>query len=552
MEEKIAVFDVYFRKTEDGGFAVVAGVQEVINLIEILNSTPEEEKRMYFSEILEEEHLVDYLSKMKFTGDILAMRDGEIVYPNEPVLTVKAPLIQAKILETPILNIINMQMAIATKASRVTRAAYPIPVSSFGSRRAHGFDSAVAGNKAAVIGGCANHSNLVTEYKYGIPSVGTMAHSYVQTFGVGSQAERTAFETFIKHRKNREKNSLILLIDTYNTIGMGIKNAIEAFKNCGIDDNYKGMYGVRIDSGDLAYLSKKCRKILDEAGFKKAKIVLTNSLNEELIRSLKEQGVCADSYGVGDEIAVSKSNPCFGGVYKIVEIDNEPVIKLSEDVVKISNPGFKEVYRVYDTCGLAYADLITLMKNDRDRELLINGKTLTIRDEKYDFKSSELKEGEHKILLFSQFTSMLERISRRLEKEGIESICLTGAVPKEERLKLVERFSKENVPVFLISLKAGGTGLNLTAADIVIHYDPWWNVAAQNQATDRAHRIGQEKQVTVYRLITKDTIEENILNLQEAKRALADQIVTGEGISLSDLTAKELLDCIGEISEDSV
>ncbi len=397
MEEKIAVFDVYFRKTEDGGFAVVAGVQEVINLIEILNSTPEEEKRMYFSEILEEEHLVDYLSKMKFTGDILAMRDGEIVYPNEPVLTVKAPLIQAKILETPILNIINMQMAIATKASRVTRAAYPIPVSSFGSRRAHGFDSAVAGNKAAVIGGCANHSNLVTEYKYGIPSVGTMAHSYVQTFGVGSQAERTAFETFIKHRKNREKNSLILLIDTYNTIGMGIKNAIEAFKNCGIDDNYKGMYGVRIDSGDLAYLSKKCRKILDEAGFKKAKIVLTNSLNEELIRSLKEQGVCADSYGVGDAIAVSKSNPCFGGVYKIVEIDNEPVIKLSEDVVKISNPGFKEVYRVYDTCGLAYADLITLMKNDRDRELLINGKTLTIRDEKYDFKSSELKEGEYTV-----------------------------------------------------------------------------------------------------------------------------------------------------------
>ena len=161
-------------------------------------------------------------------------------------------------------------------------------------------------------------------------------------------------------------------------------------------------------------------------------------------------------------------------------------------------------------------------------------------------------EGEHKILLFSQFTSMLERISRRLEKEGIESICLTGTVPKEERLKLVERFSKEKVPVFLISLKAGGTGLNLTAADIVIHYDPWWNVAAQNQATDRAHRIGQEKQVTVYRLITKDTIEENILNLQEAKRALADQIVTGEGISLSDLTAKELLDCIGEISEDSV
>ena len=397
MEEKEAIFDVFFRKTEDGGFAVVAGVQEVINLIEILNNTSEDEKRMYFSQILEEQHLVDYLSKMKFTGSIYAMRDGEIAYPNEPIITVKAPLIQAKILETPILNIINMQMAIATKASRVTRAAYPVPVSSFGSRRAHGFDSAVAGNKAAIIGGCVNHSNLATEYKYGLPSVGTMAHSYIQTFGVGSQAERTAFETFIKHRQNREKNSLILLIDTYNTLGIGIKNAIEAFKNCGIDDSYEGMYGIRIDSGDLAYLSKRCRAMLDEAGFKKAKIVLTNSLNEELIRSLREQGVCADSYGVGDEIAVSKSNPCFGGVYKIVQIDDNPVIKLSEDVVKISNPGFKEVYRVYDSNGLAYADLITLVKNDKDRELLVQGKTLTIRDEKYDFKFSELKEGNYSV-----------------------------------------------------------------------------------------------------------------------------------------------------------
>lgn len=397
MQERIAVFDVYFRKTQDGGFAVVAGVQEVINLIEILNSTSEEEKRMYFSEILEEEHLVEYLSKLKFTGDILAMRDGEIAYPNEPVLTVKAPLIQAKILETPILNIINMQMAIATKASRVTRAAYPIAVSSFGSRRAHGFDSAVAGNKAAVIGGCVNHSNLMTEYKYSIPSVGTMAHSYVQTFGVGSNAERTAFETFIKHRKNRGKNSLILLIDTYNTLGMGIKNAIEAFKNCGIDDSYEGMYGVRIDSGDLAYLSKKCRVLLDEAGLKKAKIVLTNSLNEELIRSLREQGACADLYGVGDEIAVSKSNPCFGGVYKIVQIDENPVIKLSEDIVKISNPGFKEVYRIYDKNELAYADLITLVNNDMDKELLIKGETLTIRDEKYEFKSSTLKKSEYTV-----------------------------------------------------------------------------------------------------------------------------------------------------------
>ena len=395
METKEAVFDMYFRKTEDGGFAVVSGIQEVIELIDILNTTSEDEKREYFSQIIEEEHLLEYLVKMKFTGDIYAMRDGEIAYPNEPVITIKAPLVQAKILETPILNIMNMQMAIATKASRISRAAYPVPVSSFGSRRAHGFDSAVSGTKASIIGGCTTHSNLVTEYKYGVQSVGTMAHSYIQAFGVGSLAEKKAFDTFIKHRRERKANTLILLIDTYNTVNIGLKNAIQSFKDNGIDDNYEGTYGIRIDSGDLAYLSKKCRKELDKAGLKNAKIFLTNSLNESLIKSLKEQGACVDIFGVGDAIAVSKSNPCFGGVYKIVEIDNKPVIKLSEDVIKISNPGFKEVYRIYDEDGLAYADLITLVKNDSDKRKLVKGEDLIIRDEKYEFKSSLLKEGKY-------------------------------------------------------------------------------------------------------------------------------------------------------------
>lgn len=395
MEEKEAIFDMYFRKTEDGGFAVVSGVQEVINLVEILNRTSSEEKRKYFSKIIEEEHLVEYLSNMKFTGSLYALRDGEIVYPNEPIVTIKAPLIQAKILETPILNILNMQMAIATKASRVTRAAAPIPVSSFGSRRAHGFDSALSGTKASIIGGCASHSNLITEYKYGIKSVGTMAHSYVQAFGVGQEAEKEAFDKFIKYRKERKTNTLILLIDTYNTVKIGLKNAIQSFKDNGIDDSYNGIYGVRIDSGDLAYLSKKCREELDKAGLKKAKIFVTNSLNENLIKSLKEQGATIDIFGVGDAIAVSKSNPCFGGVYKIVEIDGKPVIKLSEDVIKISNPGFKEVYRIYDKDGIAYADLITLVKEDKDKEKLLTGESFVIRDEKYEFKSSLLKKGEY-------------------------------------------------------------------------------------------------------------------------------------------------------------
>ena len=263
-------------------------------------------------------------------------------------------------------------MAIATKASRVTRAAAPIGVSAFGSRRAHGFDSAVSGTKATVIGGCTSHSNLVAEYKYGVPSVGTMAHSYIQTFGVGREAEKRAFDSFIKkYRRERKANSLILLIDTYNTLKIGIKNAIKSFKDNGIDDSYEGIYGVRIDSGDLAYLSKKCRAELDNAGFKKAKIFLTNSLNEDLIKSLKQQNACVDIFGVGDAIAVSKSYPCFGGVYKIVEIDKEPVIKLSEDAIKISNPGFKEVYRIYDQKGLAYVDIITLAREtDRKKNFL--------------------------------------------------------------------------------------------------------------------------------------------------------------------------------------
>lgn len=394
-QEKEAIFDMYFRETEDGGFAVVSGIQEVIYLIKVLNTTDESIKRKYFEKIIKEKDLLEYLIKLKFTGDVYAMRDGEIAYPNEPIITIKAPLIQAKILETPILNIMNMQMAISTKASRVTRVANPVGVVAFGSRRAHGFDSAVTGSKAAIIGGCVGHSNLVTEYKYGVPSLGTMSHSFIQTFGVGKEAEKRSFDAFIKWRRDREANSLILLIDTYNTLKIGIKNAIASFKENGIDDNYEGIFGVRIDSGDLAYLSKHVRKELNEAGLYKAKIILTNSLNEDLIRSLKEQGAQVDLYGVGDAIAVSKSKPCFGGVYKIVVIDKEPVIKLSEDVIKISNPGFKEVYRIYDKNHKAYADLITLVENDEDKDRLLSGKELVLKDEKYEFKSSILEAGEY-------------------------------------------------------------------------------------------------------------------------------------------------------------
>ena len=462
MQNKIAVFDMFFRKTEDGGFAVVAGIQEVIHLIEVLNNTSEEEKRKYFSKILEEEHLIDFLSKMKFTGDLFAIQDGEIVYPNEPIITIKAPLIQAKILETPILNIINMNMAIATKASMITRVADPVKVLAFGSRRAHGFDSAVEGNKAAIIGGCYGHSNLMTEYKYGVPSNGTMSHSYIQAFGVGVEAEKEAFVTFIKHRRERKNNSLILLIDTYDAIHIGIENAIKAFKECGIDDNYQGNYGIRLDSGDLAYQSKKCRKRLDEEGLTKAKITLTNSLDEKLIRSLREQGACVDMYGVGDAIAVSKSYPCFGGVYKIVELDEEPLIKISGDVIKISNPGFKEVYRIYDNEGLAYADLITLVKNDEDKEKLLKNDELTIRDEKYEFKSSILKKNEYTHIKLTKQYIKNGQIDKVLFEELLDILksqkhyldALARVSPERKRLENPHSY-KVDLSSGLIKLKYG-------------------------------------------------------------------------------------------------
>jgi len=337
-----------------------------------------------------------------------------------------------------------------------------IKVLAFGSRRAHGFDSAVEGNKAAIIGGCYGHSNLVTEYKYGIPSNGTMSHSYIQSFGVGAEAEKEAFVTFIKHRRQRKSNSLILLVDTYDTIHIGIENAIKAFKECGIDDSYEGIYGVRLDSGDLAYQSKKCRKRFDEEGFTKAKITLTNSLDEKLIRSLREQGACVDMYGVGDAIAVSKSYPCFGGVYKIVELDEEPLIKISGDVIKISNPGFKEVYRIFDKDGFAYADLISLVKDDNDKEKLLNNEELMIRDEKYEFKNSILKKDEYTYKKLTKLYIKDGVIDKKLHDELFDIMksqkhyfdSLAKVSPERKRLENPHSY-KVDLSSDLINLKYG-------------------------------------------------------------------------------------------------
>ena len=398
MKDKVAVFNLFYRKApENNNWAVVSGTDEVIEMVEHLgNMDP-----AFFEKFLPGEEYAEfrgYLSSMKFTGNIYAMREGEIVFPNQPIIIVEGPLIEAQVLETPMLCIMNHQMAVATKASRVCRAT-DRPVSEFGSRRAHGPWAATYGAKAALIAGCQTTSNILTGAMFDYGSTGTMAHSYVTAFGSSVKGEYQAFDTYIKTHKNE---GLILLIDTYDTLKCGVLNAIRAFKDNGIDDSYEAGYGVRLDSGDLAYLSAECRRILDENGLNKCKIFATNSLDEYLITDLERQGACIDSYGVGDAIATSKAAPCFGNVYKLVEIDGEAVLKRSEDKIKLINPGSQITYRIMvDVPGkgeIFKAD-VTCLKGDSLSKLIENGETFTVCDEYDRYKNKTFEAGSYKVFV---------------------------------------------------------------------------------------------------------------------------------------------------------
>ena len=396
MKDQHAVFNMFYRKApENNNWAVVSGIDEVIEMIENLgNMNP-----AFFEKFLPGEEYRDfrgYLSAMKFTGTVYAMREGEIAFPNQPIIIVEGPLIEAQVLETPMLCIMNHQMAVATKASRVTRSTNK-PVSEFGSRRAHGPWAAIYGGKAAFIGGCANSSNIISGTKFGFPPTGTMAHSYVTSFGCSIKGEFAAFDTYIKTHKSEV---LILLIDTYDTLRCGVKNAIKAFKENGIDDNYPYGYGIRLDSGDLTYLSVKCREMLDEAGLKNCKIFATNALDEYLITELERQGCKVDSYGVGDAIATSKHNPCFGNVFKLVQIDDMPVLKRSEDRIKLINPGFQITYRIIQN-GRFKVDVTCLRGDDLSKDIEA-GKTITLRDERDRFKSMTFEEGKYEFRTLQQ------------------------------------------------------------------------------------------------------------------------------------------------------
>ena len=331
----------------------------------------------------------------------------------------------------------NHQMAVATKASRVCRATNR-PVSEFGSRRAHGPWAATYGAKAAIIAGCSNTSNILTGVMFGCGSTGTMAHSYVTSFGCSVEGEFHAFDTYIKTHIGEP---LILLIDTYDSLKCGILNAIRAYKANGIDNSYGPGYGIRLDSGDLAYLSCECRKILDRNGFDGCRIFATNSLDEYLISDLERQGACIDSYGVGDAIATSKANPCFGNVYKLVQIDGQPVLKRSEDKAKLINPGFQITYRITKNSpdkGEIFKADVTCLRGDDLALKIENGETFTVYDEndRYKFKTFEAGEYSSKPLQHQVIRNGERCVPEHtlMEKKAYYDNTLRHFSPSEKRL----------------------------------------------------------------------------------------------------------------------
>ena len=352
--DEIAYFDVFFRTLPDGGgFAIAAGLAQVIDYIKKLEFTAEDieflrEKNMF------SEAFLSYLADFRFTGDIYAVPEGTPIFPGEPFMTVRAPSIQAQFIETYVLLALNHQSLIATKANRVVRAAQGRAVAEFGSRRAQGADGAILGARAAYIGGVNATACTITDKEFGVPTTGTMAHSWVQMFD-------NEYDAFVSYCKIYPHNAT-LLVDTYDVLRSGVPNAIRAFKEVLLPQGITKC-GIRLDSGDITYLTKKARKMLDEAGLTECKIVVSNSLDENIIRDIILQGAKVDSFGVGERLITAKSNPVFGGVYKLVakEKDGEiiPKIKISENPEKITNPHFKKVYRIYDNeSGIAIADLM--------------------------------------------------------------------------------------------------------------------------------------------------------------------------------------------------
>lgn len=356
MRDTVTYFDMFFRRVpDDGGYAIMAGLEQLIEYMNNLRFSDDDIKYLESLKLFSPE-FIEYLRGFKFTCDVWAMPEGTVIFPHEPIVTVRGPAMQALMLETMLLLTVNHQSLIATKSNRIVRAADGRPVMEFGARRAHGYGAAYYGARAAIIGGCTGTSCLLTAKDFGVPASGTMAHSWVQLFS----DEYTAFKTYAE----KYPDSCMLLVDTYNVLKSGIPNAIKVF-----DDVLKPLgkrpLGIRIDSGDITYITKRARKMLDEAGYEDCKICISNSLDEYLIRDMIFQGAKVDSFGVGERLITASSEAVFGGVYKLSAVEKNgeiiPKIKISENAAKITLPGVKIPWRLYDReTGKAIADVITL------------------------------------------------------------------------------------------------------------------------------------------------------------------------------------------------
>ena len=390
-KDRIAYFDLFFRRCPDGGgFAIAAGLEQIVQYIEDLHFDPEDIAYLRDRNLFSEEFL-NYLADFRFTGDIWAVPEGTPIFPNEPIITVRAPAIEAQLIETYLLLCINHQSLIATKANRVVRAAEGRTVLEVGSRRAQGADAAILGARAAYIGGCHGTACTISDQLFGVKAGGTMAHAWVQMF----DSEYEAFKAYVQ----MYPNNATLLVDTYNTLKSGVPNAIRVFdevlKPLGITK-----CGIRLDSGDMTYLSRKARQMLDDAGWTECEISVSNSLDEYIIQDILRQGAKIDMFGVGERLITARSEPVFGGVYKLVAVEGEdgrvnPKIKISENVAKITNPHYKKLYRFYgNDNGKALADYLGIydetIDDSRDMEIFDPEATWK-RKTVYNFTAKELQ-----------------------------------------------------------------------------------------------------------------------------------------------------------------
>jgi len=432
LKDKTAVFDLFFRAKEQISYAVYAGLEKVCDYIKNLKFTKDDIEYLKSLKLFDN-NFINYLKDFKFSGDIYSVVEGEIVFPNEPILVVKAPIIQAQLIETAILNIINHQTLIASKASRICDAAGSGTVIEFGLRRAQGADAGIYGARAAVIGGAKGTSNVLVGKMFDAKVVGTHGHSWIMSF----DSELEAFRQFAKVYPD----SCLLLLDTYDTINSGLKNAITVFKELRAKGHKP--VGIRLDSGDLAYLSKKAREILDENGFNDAIIFASNDIDEHLIEQLKLQGARIDVYGVGTKLITSSDMPSLGGVYKLSAIENKPVMKFSDSSEKMTNPGAKNLYRIYEKQnGMAFADLIALDGEKIDKPL-----TLTHPVERW--KSTVLDDYEIRPLLQPIFL-------KGSQVYKVPSLTQSGEYCKAEKTKFWNEYKRLIRPhIYKVNLSDG-------------------------------------------------------------------------------------------------